>query len=525
MSSPFDPKVPTQHLTAAASVVSGGTFVSRVLGYVRDMLIAHRFGGGLHADAFFVAFRIPNMARELLGEGALSAGFIPVFTETLTKEGRPSAFRMAGRAFWVMALILLVVCAIGAWSAPGLVHLIAPGFGAEPEKLDLTVALTRVMFPYLFFIGLTALMMGVLNSLGHFAAPALSPALLNIAMILCLIFLVPRLEEPVYALAYGVLGGGVLQLLSQFPPAGRRGVTLTPTGPWRDPALARIGRLMAPGIAGLAVTQLNVFITTLLASFLVEGSISYLYYAFRLVHLPIGLIGVAGATAVFPAMAAAAQRSPEDLKKTLVFALRLTLFLTIPALLGLAIFRQPIIHLLFERGAFTRGMTAATAQVVLGYSLGLCFFVANRVLVPAFYAFQDTTTPVKAGAVAVASNILFSLVLMGPLEAAGLAVATSLASVVNFTLLIVLLRRHVGPLPGKDLARSLTKTGLAGLGMAATCLILQVLWPWGGHGLLPQLGHLVGGLGLGTAVFLGVAAFLGCEEVQVLRKLFQRRST
>src|SRR3989304_2644342 len=197
---------------------------------------------------------------------------------------------------------------------------------------------------------------------------------------------------------------------------------------------------MVQGVAGLAVPQLNVFIPPLLASFLVEGSISYLYYAFRLVHLPIGLIGVAGATAVFPAMAAAAQRSSADLKKTLVFALRLTLFLTIPALLGLVIFRQPIIQLLFERGAFTRGMTLATAQVVLGYSLGLCFFVANR-------------------------------------------------------------------------------------GLVATCLILQVLWPWGGHGLLPQLGHLVGGLGLGTAVFLGVAAFLGCEEVQVLRRLFQRRST
>jgi len=282
---------------------------------------------------------------------------------------------------------------------------------------------------------------------------------------------------------------------------------------------------MTPGIAGLAVTQLNVFITTLLASFLVEGSISYLYYAFRLVHLPIGLIGVAGATAVFPAMAAAAQRSPADVKKTLVFALRLTLFLTIPALLGLAIFRQPIIQLLFERGAFTPVMTLATAQVVLGYSLGLCFFIANRVLVPAFYAFQDTTTPVKVGAIAVASNILFSLVLMGPLEAAGLAVATSLASVVNFTLLIVLLRRHAGPLPRQELVRSLQKTGLAGLGMAGACLVLEMVWPSGGDGFLPQLGHLVGGLGLGTAVFFGVATFLGCEEVQVLRGLFRRRST
>lgn len=524
MSSPFDPQAPT-HL-AAASVVSGGTFVSRVLGYVRDMLIAHRFGGGLHADAFFVAFRIPNMARELLGEGALSAAFIPVFTETLTKQGRPSAFRMAARAFWAMALILCVVCLIGIWVAPGLVRLIAPGFGAEPEKLHLTVALTRMMFPYLFFIGLTALMMGILNSLGHFAAPALSPALLNIAMILSLLFLGPHLGEPIFALAYGVLGGGVLQLCSQLPPAARRGVALTPTGGVRDPALARIGRLMAPGVAGLAITQLNVFITTLLASFLVEGSVSYLYYAFRLVHLPIGLIGVAVATAIFPAMAAAAQQSPGELKKTLVFALRLTLFLTIPALLGLVIFRHTIIHLLFERGAFTRVTTMATAQVLLGYSLGLCFFVANRVLVPAFHAFQDTATPVKAGAAAVASNILFSLLLMGPLGAAGLAVATSLASMVNAALLIFLLRRHLGSISDQDLARSLRKTGLAGLCMAGTCLILEILLPSpDGHGFALALARFVGELGAGTAVFLGAAALLGCEEVRVLRRFLQRRQT
>lgn len=524
MSSTFDPKAPPYHLAASASVVSGATLISRILGYIRDMLIAHGFGAGLAADAFFVAFRIPNMARELLGEGALSAAFIPVFTETLTEQGRPSAFRLAASAFWTMALILVVVCTIGIWSAPGLVRLLAPGFWEDPEKLALTIALTRTMFPYLFFIGLTALMMGVLNSLGHFAAPAFSPALLNIAIIASLLFLGPYLEEPIYALAYGVLGGGCLQLLSQFPPTVRRGVTFTQPGKWRDPALARIGRLMVPGVGGLAITQLNVFITTLLASLLVEGSVSHLYYAFRLVHLPIGVIGVAAATVAFPAMAAAASRhSPEELRNTLVFALRFTLFLTVPALVGLVIFRNTIIHLLFERGEFTQAMTTATAQVLLGYCLGLCFFVANRVLIPAFYAFQDTVTPVKTGAIAVAANILFSLLLMQPLGAAGLAVATSLASLVNFSLLMVFLRKHLGPFRGELLGRPLQKTGLAGLCMAGTLFALQGLLPsLEDRGLLVQLAGFLGELGSGTAVFFGVAAFLGCEEVRFLRGLFQR---
>lgn len=524
MSSTFDPKRPTHHLAVAASVVSGATFVSRVLGYVRDVLIAQAFGAGLTADAFFVAFRIPNMARELFGEGALSAAFIPVFTERLTNQGRSTAFRLAATAFWTMALILLLICAAGIVGAPVLVNLMAFGWRPDPEKLALTIKLTQTMFPYLFFVGLTALMMGVLNSLGHFAAPALSPALLNAAIIVSILFLGPHLEEPVYALAYGVLGGGLLQLLFQFPPALRRGVTFRHRGEWKDPAIAQIGRLMAPGVAGLAITQLNVFITTLLATFLVQGSVSYLYYAFRLVHLPIGLIGVALATATFPTMAAAAARdAPEDLRNTLIFALRLSLFLTTPALVGLLLYRHTIIHLLFERGEFTGVMSAATASVLLGYCIGLCFFVANRVLVPAFYAFQDTVTPVKAGAVAVAANIGFSLLLMRPLGAAGLAVATSLASLVNFFLLIIFLRKHLGPFPHHSLVRPLQKTALAGLCMAATLALLQGALPsLEGTGLILEFGGFLGELGIGTAVFLAAAVFLGSDEVRLLRGVFQR---
>jgi putative peptidoglycan lipid II flippase len=261
-----------------------------------------------------------------------------------------------------------------------------------------------------------------------------------------------------------------------------------------------------------------------LATFLIQGSVSYLYYAFRLIHLPIGMVGVAMATAVLPTMAAAAARhSPEDVMKTLVFALRVSLFATIPALLGLAIYRHTIIHLLFERGEFTAAATAATAQVLLGYCLGLCFFVANRILARAFYAFQDTVTPVKAGAIAVASNIVFSLLLMYPLQAAGLAVATSLASVVNFSALMLLLRKHLGGFPRQVIVKSLRKTGFAALCMAGTLIALQGLLPsLEGRGVFLELTRFLGELGLGTGVYLAVAAFLGCDEVQPLRGLFRR---
>jgi putative peptidoglycan lipid II flippase len=489
------------------------------------MIIAHGFGAGLAADAFFVAFRIPSMFRELLGEGALSASFIPVFTEVLSRRGRQHAFRMAMAAFWTLSLVLILTCLLGILFAPGLVSLLAPGFRIEPEKFALTVSLTRVTFPYLLFVGLTALMMGILNSLGHFAAPALSPAFLNIAIILSALFWAPHLEEPVLALAYGVVIGGILQLLCQIPPALRHGIVFTQWGDWKDAALTRIARLMVPGVAGLGITQINIFMTTLFASFLVEGSVSFLYYAFRLVHLPIGMVGVAVATAVFPTMAAAvAQESSEELKKIVTFALRLTFFVTLPALVGFLIYRTTIIRLLFERGAFTPEVTESTAQVLLGYCLGLCFFVANRVLVPAFHAFQDTVTPVKAGAIAVASNILLSLLLMHPFQAAGLAIATSLASMVNFLLLIVFLRRRLGPLGGRTLARPLQKTCLAGLFMLGASVALNGLLPSPeGLGFLLGVSRFLGELGFGAAVFLGAATLLGCEEVRLLRDLFQRR--
>ncbi|MBI2081781.1 MAG: murein biosynthesis integral membrane protein MurJ, partial [candidate division NC10 bacterium] len=320
-------------IARAASVVGGATAVSRILGFLRDMVIARAFGVSAAADAFFVAFRIPNALRELLGEGALSAAFIPIYNEVLVREGRPAALRVAAAACRSLAAVLCLAVLAGILLAPWLVAVIAPGFTAVPGKFDLTVTLTRWLFPYVLFVGLGALFMGLLNSLGHFLTPALSPALLNLAMIAAALWLSPRLAEPVLGLAYGVLAGGALQLLLQAPVAAAHGLRPTAAAAAGErAALGRMVRLMGPATAGLALTQGSLFVTTVLASFLEEGAPSYLYYAFRLIHLPIGVVGVAVATAAFPTMAeAAARNAVADVRSTLLRALRGSLYLTAPA--------------------------------------------------------------------------------------------------------------------------------------------------------------------------------------------------
>jgi len=290
-------------IARAAGVVSAATLLSRVLGFIRDMIIARAFGAGTATDAFFAAFRLPNMLRELLGEGALSAAFIPVFSESMTKKGRGAAWRLVWSVLILLGVVLVLISVAGILLAPLLIQLIAPGFQSIPAKLNLAVLLARMMFPYILFVGLAALLMAILNAQGHFATPALSPSMLNLAMIGCALFLAPHIDPPILALAIGVLLGGAGQLVIQIPVAWRRGMRAHQELNLRDPDIGRIARLMAPGVAGLAITQVNVFIGTFLASFLAEGSISILYYAFRLIQFPIGVFGVAIATAAFPAMA------------------------------------------------------------------------------------------------------------------------------------------------------------------------------------------------------------------------------
>jgi putative peptidoglycan lipid II flippase len=516
-----------RQIASAASIVSIATLVSRVLGFVRDMAIAWLFGAGMMADAFFMAFRIPSTLRELLGEGALSAAFIPTFTRTATREGRQAAWDLASVAMGTLVVVLAGVTIIGVILAPGIVRIMAwgPGFANIPGKVPLTIQLLRIMFPYIFLVGLAAFFMAILNSLGHFLTPALSPAVLNIAMITAALLIAPHSSNPTLPLAIAVVVGGAGQLLIQVPAAWARG--------WRprlqvaplDPRVREIARLMAPGVAGLSITQINVFVGLSLASFLAQGSVAALTYAFRLVQFPIGVIGVAIATGALPVMAASiAKDAVGEMKGALQGSLRLAVFLALPAMVGLLVFRLPILHVLFERGAFTRPVTVLTAQILLAYTLGLVFYISNRILAPAFYAMHDTWTPVTTGMMSVGVNIAASVILMGPLGAAGLALATAVASVSNFVLLFTRLRRRIGPLGMRRLLLPTAKIGLACLPMAAWGVFSQMWWDvLMTPGTAAKAALLCAEVGVAIALFAVATAALRCEEFGWAVDLLRRR--
>jgi len=515
-----------RQIAGAAGVVGITTLLSRVLGFVRDMALAWLFGAGMVADCFFVAFRIPSTLRELLGEGALSAAFIPTFTRTASREGREAAWRLASAVLGTLMVVLAAVTAAGVLFAPQIARLLAPGFAQVPGKLELTVRLLRIMFPYLFLVGLAALFMAILNSLGHFLTPALAPTMLNLAMIVAALGVAPHVPDPILPVAVAVLVGGGGQLLLQVPAALQRGwrprIVIAP----RDPGVREIGRLMLPGVAGLAITQINVFVGTLLASFLAEGSVAALTYAFRLVQFPIGVIGVAIATGALPVMARAyAEDAVGDLKRALQDSVRLAVFLTLPAMVGLTVFGLPILGVLFERGAFTREVTVLTASILAGYALGLLFYVANRILAPAFYAMHDTWSPVATGMVAVGVNIAASIALMLPLGAVGLALATAIASACNFLQLGLRLRRRLGPLGGGRLLGAAIRVAAACLPMAAWGILSQRWWDvLALSGTLSRAALLVADLAVAVGVFGAAAALLRCDELRWTFDLLRRRS-
>ncbi|MDP2863597.1 MAG: murein biosynthesis integral membrane protein MurJ [Desulfobacterales bacterium] len=451
-------------VTKAAVVVGSATLLSRILGFVRDIIIAWYFGAGLCSDAFFVAFRIPNLFRRLFAEGSLSISFIPVFAECLTKQGKDEANRLAGSAVRLLSLILIVAVISGILLSPLIVKLIAPGFSDTAGKYALTVSLTRIMFPYLFFICLVALFMGILNVLGHFAAPAFAPAILNISMIAALLFIPAGAGEPAKILAAGVLVGGFLQLAVQIPFLIKKGVYFWKGSGIYHPGLKEVGTLMLPAIFGAAVYQINILIGTLLASFLPEGSVSYLYYADRLVQLPLGIFAISAATAIFPALSR--QASGNDMgafRETFDYSIRIVLFITFPCMIGLIVLREPIVALLFKRGEFDAQTAALTAQALLYYSMGLWAFASVRIVVSMFYALRDTRTPVITALISFLANVVLSLLLMKPLKHGGLALATSLSSMLNVALLLLALDIKIGSLGLKRLKESVFKIAACSL--------------------------------------------------------------
>ena len=512
-----------EHVTRAAGIVGFFTFLSRTVGLARDILIANFFGSGMAADAFIVAFRIPNLLRRLFAEGSFSVAFIPVFTEYLQTRSKEEAFLLARVVSTFLVLILTGITILGIVFSPLIVRIIAPGFESMGEKYALTVLLTRIMFPYIFFVSVVALFMGILNSLKHFGAPAAAPVFLNLSMIAGLLFLAPYMRTPTVGLAIGVVVGGVIQVALQVPFLMEKGLSFVPKWNPNHPALKRIGVLMLPTVFGSAIYQVNQLVGTLLASLLREGSVSYLYYADRLVQFPLGVFAIAISTAVLPSLSReAAQRDLDGLRGTLSHALRLTMFITIPAMIGLIALREPIIRLLFQRGAFDAFTTIMTAQALLFYSLGLWAFAALRVFVSAFYSLQDTKTPVKVAVVAMLANIGLCLALMGPLKHAGLALALSLASTLQLCILILLLRKRLGGIEGRVVFGSMARSFLCSLVMGVCIYFIasRVFVDHSSQGVFGLATGLLVAIAAGVIVYAISAKVLGSKELtSVLRAL------
>ncbi len=428
------------------STIALGTFLSRILGFLRDMVVAYALGTGPFADAFFVAFRLPNLMRRLFAEGSLTMAFVPVFKEIKHREGRDRAFCFARSTFIWLIIILTFLTVMVLIGAPLVTLLIAPGFKKDPHIFAFAVYLIRVCFPYVIFISSVALCMGILNSLGHFAAPAYAPCILNIVLISSALLAVHLGWNVAELLAWGVLLAGVLQFLLQQIPLKRKGFSWIGEVSLKDKGVKLLLALMIPTVFGAAVYQIGIIINTVLASFLPEGAISYLYYADRLVQFPLGVFGVAVSVAALPDLSSlATQGKIQEFKHTLNSGLSLILFVSLPATAGLIGLAHPIIKVLFFRGAFTETSVRATSLALIGYAIGLPAFSCVRTLVSSFYALKDTKSPVIVAIICLVVNVILGISLMKSLSFFGLALAVSLSSCLNVLLLCMVLRRKIGP--------------------------------------------------------------------------------
>ncbi|HKQ59841.1 MAG TPA: murein biosynthesis integral membrane protein MurJ [Candidatus Polarisedimenticolaceae bacterium] len=517
-----------------AGVVAAATMLSRVLGLVREQVMATLFGAGFATDAFNVAFRIPNLLRDLFAEGAMSSAFVPTFTGVLQHDGREAAWAFGRQLMQTLALVLAGLCVVGWIAAPWLVTIFAPGFSGIPGKLELTVQLTRVMLPFLPLVALAAVAMGMLNAHGRFAVPALAPALLNVGMVGGGLALIPVCralgQPPIVAMAWGVVLGGLLQLGCQLPALSGIGFRPAFDALRRHPGVTRVAALMTPATIGLAATQLNLFVSTLIASLLVQGSVSWLWYAFRIMQLPIGVFGVALATVSLPALSrAAVSRDLPALKSTLSATLRLVFFLTAPAALWLAVMARPVIALLYEHGRFEASDTVQTANALVMYCVGLPAFAAVGVLTRAFYALGDTRTPVRASFVSVALNLVLNLLFVGPLRGLGLAhlglaLATSLTSIANLLQLGFYLRRRLGPLEGRRIAATFARVSAAAAAALAPCAV--GLWALGERwhrGAVVEGAVVAGGVLLAGGVGFAALKLLRVTELETFESLIAER--
>jgi len=508
-------------LARSAGLISVATMASRILGVAREMVLAALFGasGGMEMDAFNVAFRVPNLVRDLFAEGAMTAAFIPTFTRTLTNEGREAAWRLGNLVINALLVITGVIIAIGIVFAPQITHAIAPWFAGTPGKLELTTELTRIMLPFLATVAIAVAMMGMLNSLRRFFIPALSPAMFNVATILCAFVLVPVMPrfgwQPIVAIALATVLGGLGQIALQWPLLRKEGFRYRPTINFKDPQLLEVLRLMGPGTLGLAAVQINVFVNTYLATSQEQGAVSWLNYAFRLMYLPIGLFGVSIATAALPDIARRANEGDSvGMQRTISTALRMMLMLNVPATIGLIALAQPIVAVLLERGEFTPHDTAATAAALIFYAPGLLGYSAVKIASPSFYSLRDSRTPVTVSVVAVLANLAINLLLVRALGYRGLALGTALAAIFNAGTLLYLLRQRLGALDERRILIAFAKILVASMVMGAAAWLTS---SWLATSL-PPANFLSRAVELGGAILTGVVVLIATARLLRLQE-------
>ena len=469
----------SRHLARSAGLIGTAIMTSRVLAVARETVIAYQFGASNAMDAFNVAFRVPNLLRELFADGALSAAFLPTFTRRLSARGRDDAWRLGNSTLNAFAVVTLGCVAAGWFLAPHLAGWLAPGYSRVPGKLELTILLTRITLPFLTMIALAGVVSGMLNAVGRFFIPALSSAMFNIAMVFAALVLVPvmpRIGWPAIAgLAVGTVIGGAGQILLQWPVLRREGWRYAPALDTRDEGLREVVRLMAPGTIGLAAVQVNVFVSTILATGEGTGAVSWLNYALRLMWVPIGLFGVSIGTAALPAIArhAAAADLP-SMRRAVAETLRLMLMLNVPATVGLIVLARPIVSLLLERGNFGANDTAATAAALTWCAPGLLGYAVTRVAAPTFYALRDSRTPVVVSAISIGVNVALNLALIRVMGVRGLALGTAVAAITNGALLLWLLRGRIGGLGGRTNARALALVTIASVLMGLTLSLIHI---------------------------------------------------
>jgi len=508
-------------LFKSTAVIVAMTFISRIFGYIRDVVIFIFLGATGSTDAFFVAFRIPNFLRRLFAEGAFSQAFVPVLSEYKEKHSEQEMKNLVNHVSGVMGLVLLLITIVGVLIAPLLIYIFAPGFVDEPQRFELAGQMLRITFPYILFISLTALSAGILNTFNQFAIPAFTPTFLNLSLIVVTIWLTPRFEQPVVALAWGVFIAGVAQLLFQIPFLWKLGLLPRFSLHGASDGVKKIGRLILPAIFGSSVVQINLLINTIIASFLAVGSISWLYISDRFVELPLAIFGVATATIILPRLSRQfVNQSTSGFNQTLEWAIKLSIFIALPSAIGLIILAKPILTSLIQYREFTVLDTNMASLSLMTYALGLPAFILIKVLAPGFYSRQDTKTPVKIGVIAMLCNIILNLAFLWlwtkyklPGPHAALALATSISAYLNAILLYIMLKKSASISMQRGWTKYLVQIGVASaLMMLALLQVLPITSQWLDWSGLSRIAALLGFMLLGAVLYIGALTVLGVRR-------------